>query len=62
MNEPLIDGPSLLFLVFAAITCLSAVAVVVSQTVVCCRMNVCNPHGLLAGTVSGKHRSLVLSC
>jgi len=34
MNEPLIDGPSILFLIFAAITCLSAVAVVVSQTVV----------------------------
>lgn len=34
MNPPLIDGPSLLFTIFAAITCLSAVAVVVAQTVV----------------------------
>ncbi len=34
MNPPLIDGSSLLFAIFAAITCLSAVAVVVSQTVV----------------------------
>jgi NADH:ubiquinone oxidoreductase subunit 6 (subunit J) len=34
MNQPLMDGQSLLFLVFAAITCLSAVAVVISQTVV----------------------------
>lgn len=34
MNPPLIDGSSLLFTIFAAITCFSAVAVVVSQTVV----------------------------
>jgi len=34
MNPPLIDGSSLLFTFFAAITCLSAVAVVVAQTVV----------------------------
>lgn len=34
MNPPLTDGPSLLFTIFAAITCLSAVAVVVAQTVV----------------------------
>lgn len=34
MNESLMDGQSLLFLIFAAITCLSAVAVVVAQTVV----------------------------
>ena len=34
MNESLMDGPSLLFLVFAAITCLSAIAVVIAQTVV----------------------------
>jgi NADH:ubiquinone oxidoreductase subunit 6 (subunit J) len=34
MNPPLIDGSSLLFTIFAAITCLSAVAVVVAQTVV----------------------------